>query len=167
MDQHAGDDSAHAGRSSAEPAPDLREMLRAPASHGVQRWPSGIRSEDVARAATQLGWRVYRLDTRGIDGKRAVIRRFVADLGLPDYTGGNWDALEESLGDLPVGGSSGVVLLWRGWRSFAEAAPEAMDIATQVLTSVADQWRDQTGYGVVALMAKRRPAPDGRDAGTA
>ncbi len=152
MTEHPGDDGAPAGR-------DLRPLLQGPEFTGVRQWPVGVRSDDIARAATQLGWRVYRLDTRGIDGKRAVIRRFVADLGLPSYTGGNWDALEESLGDLPVAGSSGVVLIWRGWRSFADAEPGAMEVATQVLDSVARQWGDTTGHGVVALVAGRKGSP--------
>jgi len=156
--EHAG---ARAGRADG----DLRTLLQAPESRGVRRWPAGGHSDDIARAASQLGWRVYRLDTRGIDGKRAVIRRFVADLGLPSYTGGNWDALEESLGDLPVAGSAGVVLVWRGWRSFADADPEAMAVASDVLNSVAAEWAAVTGYGVVALVSGRKGAraPDAGD----
>ena len=65
---------------------DLRTLLQAPESRG----PASRGHPDIARAASQLGWRVYRR-TRGHrrqSGPSSADRR--RTWGRPAFTGGNW-----------------------------------------------------------------------------
>jgi hypothetical protein len=62
--------------------------------------------------------------------------RCAAALALPAWFGHNWDALAESLTDLP----GRVALVVTGWRAYAEARPAEWRTAQDVFaTSVAER----------------------------
>jgi hypothetical protein len=48
-------------------------------------------------------------------GRTGFLRACAGAFSLPAWFGGNWDALEECLGDLDVP-EGGLVVLWHGWR---------------------------------------------------
>src|SRR3546814_5229736 len=51
-------------------------------------------------AAASLGFAVAEIDFRGCTGKDDALARFARALHFPDWFGGNWDALQDSLSDL-------------------------------------------------------------------
>ncbi|MFE6102766.1 barstar family protein [Streptomyces laurentii] len=76
------------------------------------------------------------LDLHGVTDKAAFMDRCAAALALPAWFGRNWDALAESLTDLP----GRVALVVTGWQAYAEAQPAEWRTAQEVFaTSVAER----------------------------
>ncbi|MFM9367641.1 barstar family protein [Streptomyces sp. Da 82-17] len=71
----------------------------------------------------------------GITDKAAFMERCARDLDLPNWFGRNWDALADSLSELP----RGTLLVVRGWRDYATARPEEWAVAQDVLTESAGE----------------------------
>ncbi|MFJ8108494.1 barstar family protein [Streptomyces sp. NPDC096132] len=83
---------------------------------------------------------VLTLDLDGVMDKAALMDRCVRDLELPDWFGRNWDALADSLTDLPDRPESGPVLVVvRNWQPYAKARPEEWEIAQEVFSSAVNQ----------------------------
>ncbi|MEV1068637.1 barstar family protein [Streptomyces sp. NPDC050263] len=83
---------------------------------------------------------VLTLDLDGVTDKAALMDRCAKHLELPDWFGRNWDALADSLTDLPDGPESGPVLVVvRNWRPYAKARPEEWEIAQEVFSAAVDQ----------------------------
>ncbi|MFG3015957.1 barstar family protein [Streptomyces cinerochromogenes] len=83
------------------------------------------------------------LDLDGVTGKAALMDRVARALALPDWFGRNWDALADSLSDhtvWPEGAvEQGLLIVVRGWRPYADAAPEEWRTAEEVFTEAADR----------------------------
>ena len=72
----------------------------------------------------------------GVTDKPAFMERCARDLDLPGWFGRNWDALADSLTELPPG----TLLVVRGWQEYASARPEEWAVAQEVLgASAGDQ----------------------------
>jgi hypothetical protein len=82
---------------------------------------------------------VLTLDLDGVMDKAGLMDRCVRDLELPDWFGRNWDALADSLTDLPARpGVEGLLVVVRNWRPYAKARPEEWEIAQEVFSSAVD-----------------------------
>ncbi|MEC4015530.1 barstar family protein [Streptomyces sp. H27-D2] len=135
----------------------LAEMLDGTAPPGVLRWPAELPVGQAVVAARQSGWATALLDLDGVRDKNAFMERCARSLRLPGYFGRNWDALADCLTDLswcPAG--HGRLLLIRGWRGFAAAAPDDWNMAERILTEGVGHWRD-TDEGLVVLMVDAPP----------
>ena len=74
--------------------------------------------------------------TRGSDLDVALIDGDIAKaLDFPDWYGGNWDALEDSLGDLSWRKGSGHVLVFRSY-----PVGDELGVLIDVLSSTAEYW---------------------------
>ncbi|RZU11559.1 barstar family protein [Streptomyces sp. BK239] len=83
---------------------------------------------------------VLTLDLDGVEDKADLMDRCVRDLELPDRFGRNWDALADSLGDLPARpDTEGVLVVVRNWTPYAKARPEEWEIAQAVFSSAVDR----------------------------
>lgn len=128
--------------------------LREGRVRGVRMWLSAPTQEAVTDGSAQAGWHCVNLDTAGVSAKADYIAACAAQIPLPDYLGRNWDALEESLGDLGVdaarAGATGLLVVWRNWTGFATAEPANFQVALAIWRSVASDWRERLeGAGVV------------------
>ncbi|MDI3420173.1 barstar family protein [Streptomyces luteolus] len=65
----------------------------------------------------------------GVTDKAAFMERCARDLDLPHWFGRNWDALADSLTELP----RGTLLVVRGWQEYAATRPEEWAVAQDVL----------------------------------
>ncbi|MFF9913127.1 barstar family protein [Streptomyces sp. NPDC013457] len=74
------------------------------------------------------------LDLNGIVDKAGFMDRCSTALGLPAWFGRNWDALADSLTDLP----EPVALVVTGWKSYAEARPSDWETAQDVFATAVD-----------------------------
>ncbi|SER18431.1 Barstar (barnase inhibitor) [Streptomyces sp. yr375] len=82
---------------------------------------------------------VLTLDLAGVADKAAFMDRCADALGLPDWFGRNWDALVDSLTDLPVPpGHEGLRIVVRNWRPYADARREEWEIAEDVFSQAVD-----------------------------
>ncbi len=107
----------------------LLERLSDAAKSGVYRAAHG---RDIADALAGSELALTRIDLAGADGKEAMLERIARALEFPAWFGGNWDALEDCLGDLAWTGAPGHVLLFEG-----AAASDERGILIDVLRSAA------------------------------
>ncbi|MET7652031.1 MULTISPECIES: barstar family protein [unclassified Streptomyces] len=83
---------------------------------------------------------VVTLDLDGVTDKAALMDRCADALGLPGYFGRNWDALADSLTDLPAPpGDGGLRIVVRNWRPYARARPQEWEIAQDVFAQAVAQ----------------------------
>lgn len=88
-------------------------------------------------AAEALGFRVTRIDFDGCRGKPDALARIAAALCLPDWFGGNWDALNDAINELGSEPSPGVLLVLAGLADWIEAAPAEVDVLMEILDEAA------------------------------
>ena len=109
----------------------------------VRHDPDGSALWSRAQEAAQDGRRAIVLDTTVVGSRAeflAVVQRCFA---LPDWFGSNWDALEESLGDLP---DERITVLWIGASRWWHREPEQLTTALDIVAAVAST-RAETGQG--------------------
>ncbi|MFF8270272.1 barstar family protein [Streptomyces sp. NPDC016562] len=120
-------------------------------------------------AAEAAGWTTLRLDLDGVRDKAGLMARCGDALRLPDWVGGNWDALADAVRDLswlpvPVpggaegGGAAGRLVVVTSWRRFAEARPGDWEILVEILEEAVAFWREREGEdgepGLAVLLAE-------------
>lgn len=118
-------------------------------------------------AAEAAGWATVRLDLDGVRSKAELMRRFGAALEVPEYFGGNWDALADALRDLSwLPAAPGRLLVVSSWRGYAEARAADWETLREVLEEAVDFWRAESegesegaGPGLTVLLAESGPGP--------
>ncbi|MFG2487448.1 MULTISPECIES: barstar family protein [Streptomyces] len=116
-------------------------------------------------AAEAAGRTTVRLDLSGVRGKAELMRRCGDALRLPEWVGGNWDALADALRDLswlpvPSGGGGGWLVAVTSWRGYADARPGEWETLVEVLEEAVGFWRERAGGPeLVVLLADAGPGP--------
>lgn len=132
----------------------LLQRLSDAAKSGVYRAP---REQDVVDALRGSELVLARVDVAGAPGKQAVLERVAKALALPGWFGGNWDALEECLGDLADSGAPGCVLLLAG----AHGLPAAVrDSLAEVCAATAEVWKSRKRPFFAVFVDPAAPLPE-------
>lgn len=131
-------------------AVDVREVL-ADASQGGAYFVDANDGDSLAEAAALLDFAVLRIDLAGCTGKDRVLERFARALRFPDWFGGNFDALADSLGDLSWLPADGYLLLIEHSDAWRRADDENFATLLDILNEAAVAWGDQ-GVPFWALM---------------
>ena len=105
----------------------LLERLRDPVRSGVYRATKSDAIDEVLPGAAQI-------DLKGGDALRAIAKA----LRFPDWFGGNWDALEDCLGDLSWRPGDGHVLVFRNWQALPG---DDLGALIDLLRSSAEFWQ--------------------------
>jgi hypothetical protein len=92
----------------------------------------------------------------GAENRAGLLTAIGRTLRLPDWFGHNWDALEESLLDLPLG-TGGLVLELSGVEALGRDDPASFRTLIDILEAAARQWDDQ-GVRFLAVITGTRPA---------
>ncbi|MEV6201864.1 barstar family protein [Streptomyces sp. NPDC051771] len=92
------------------------------------------------------------LDLRGVTDKAGFMDRCADAFGLPDWFGRNWDALAESLGELP----RPVAVVVTHWQAYARRAPRDWDLAQEVFATAVEE----SGERLSVLVALGSPGGD-------
>jgi hypothetical protein len=121
----------------------LLQRLSDPKRSGVYR---ASRARDIVEATRGSPLDVVRVDASG-----DPIPALAAALGFPDWFGGNWDALEDSLSDLSWRRAKGHVLLLEG-----VASGDAAGILIDVLRAAAEHWSGQDVSFFAVLLDPQR-----------
>ncbi|MFF4386734.1 barstar family protein [Streptomyces sp. NPDC001552] len=117
-------------------------------------------------AAEAAGRTTVRLDLSGVREKSELMRRCGDALRLPEWVGGNWDALADALRDLswvpvsvPRGG--GWLVAVTSWRGYADARPGEWETLVEVLEEAVGFWResDVDGPELVVVLAEAEVGP--------
>lgn len=131
-------------------AVDVREVLADPSQGGAYFVDAGD-ADSLTEAASMLDFAVLRIDLASCTSKERVLERFAQALRFPDWFGGNYDALADSLGDLSWLPADGYLVLIEhsdGWR---QADDENFATLLDILNEAAASWGDQ-GVPFWALM---------------
>ncbi|MBT2447335.1 barstar family protein [Streptomyces sp. ISL-43] len=111
-------------------------------------------------AAEAAGWTTVRLDLDGVRSKAELMRRCGGALRVPEYFGGNWDALADALRDLSwLPDAPGRLVAVTSWRGYATARPDDWETLREILEEAVDFWREGDGAGLTVLLAA---SPGGR-----
>jgi RNAse (barnase) inhibitor barstar len=105
----------------------LRERLQDPVRSGVYRVTRSDAIDDVMSDAAQI-------DLKDGNALHAISQA----LRFPDWFGGNWDALEDCLGDLSWRPGNGHVLVLRNWQALTS---DDLGVLIDVLRSSAEFWQ--------------------------
>jgi len=126
----------------------LLQRLRDPKRSGVYRASEARAVVDAAAGSS--------LDVVTIDAGRNPLEKIARALAFPQWFGGNWDALEDSLGDLSWRPGEGHVLLFSAYPQ--GEGPLLID----VLRSSAEYWakRGKPFFAVFVDPARELPLPD-------
>ncbi|AQT71575.1 barstar family protein [Streptomyces sp. fd1-xmd] len=116
-------------------------------------------------AAEAAGRTAVRLDLDGVRDQTGLMGRCGAALRLPEWFGGNWDALADVLKDLswlPDAGAAGRLVAVTSWQGYAGARPAEWETFVEVLEEAVDFWRGrQDGEpGLTVLLAEPEPTPE-------
>ncbi|MBT2455678.1 barstar family protein [Streptomyces sp. ISL-86] len=104
-------------------------------------------------AAEEAGWTTVRLDLAGVRTKAELMRRCGVALRVPEWFGGNWDALADSLIDLSwLPEAPGRLVAVTSWRDYAGARPADWETLLEVLESAVDFWRREAGEGALSVL---------------
>jgi len=115
----------------------LLRRLSDPAKSGVYR---SARGDEILEAARGSELRVLRIGLAGATDKDRLLARVAEELRFPAWFGGNWDALEDCLGDLSWMAAGGYVLLFEG---AAQLPLVERGTLVEVLASAAASWAER------------------------
>lgn len=115
----------------------LRDTVRA----GPYLAPQDLQALTDALRKAEL--KLLRVDLKGVHNKRGLLTTVATGLKFPKWFGGNWDALEECLTDLPCNNTRGFVLLLDHCAEFVKRSPQEFATAIEIFESVAEFWDEQ------------------------
>ena len=116
------------------------DLLRDPARSGVYRLPE--EATGVARAAKANGFAFWWVDLAKVQDKSGLLMTLARALDFPDWFGGNWDALQDCLGDLSWRTAPGYVVALEHCQGLAKRARADFETLLEVLAAAADYWRE-------------------------
>lgn len=118
---------------------DLSALLADAASGGVYFVDARDRAA-LVEAATGLQFAVAAIDFNAAHERETALARIALALQFPAWFGGNWDALQDCLGDLSWLEGKGYLLLFDHSSAWREAEPEAFAILLDILEAAARGW---------------------------
>jgi hypothetical protein len=117
------------------------DLLRDPTRSGVFRLPK--EATWVARAAKANGFAFWRVDLAKVRGKAGLLTALARALDFPAWFGGNWDALQDCLGDLSWRTAPGYVIALEHCDGLATHTRADFEMLLDVFGAAADFWREQ------------------------
>jgi len=112
----------------------LQQRLCDASRSGVYRV---ARADAVDDALQGSGLHLARVTLGKGAGKAEILRQLARALAFPAWFGGNWDALEDCLGDLSWSSAAGHVVLVEG---AAQAVADDVGVLRDILASAAASW---------------------------
>ncbi len=103
----------------------------------------GCRLDELYAAVAEAGCVLFEVDLAGIEGKEKFIAAIAQAVHAPDWFGGNWDALADTLSDLSWQPAFGYVLLLRNDNDTLGMAAEDHNIAMEVFADAIAFWKSQ------------------------
>lgn len=120
---------------------DLSGMLADASASGAYYVDEGGR-EALLEAVRNLEFAFGAVDLSGHDDKDTVLSRIAAALRFPEWFGGNWDALADSLNDLSWWPADGYVLLLEHSHDWQQADPAGFDVLLDICSETAAGWAE-------------------------
>ena len=94
-------------------------------------------------AVRKSGLKLIRVNLKGVHDRQGLLDAIASALEFPEWSGGNWDALEDCLTDLSWKKAGGYVVLLEHSAELAGRSPHEFAVAIEVFESVAEYWDEQ------------------------
>lgn len=120
---------------------DVRQVLADPAQGGAY-FVDARETDTLAEAARALDFAVNRIELAGCSDKTTALGRIAQALQFPEWFGGNFDALADSLGDLSWLPADGYLLLLEHADEWRQADDENFATLLDILNEAAVTWGD-------------------------
>ena len=101
------------------------------------------RLDELYAAVAEAGCVLFEIDLAKIEGKENFIAAIAQALRVPDWFGGNWDALADTLSDLSWQPAFGYVLLLRNDNGTLGMPAEDHNIAMEIFADTIVFWKSQ------------------------
>ena len=121
---------------------DLRALLADPLQAGAY-FIDDRDTTAMAESGAALDFAVARANLAGCEDKPAVLSELARALGFPQWFGGNWDALADSLGDLSWLPAPGYLLLVEHAGMWRDADGDGFATLLAILDEAAADWRER------------------------
>ncbi|MGH8083477.1 MAG: barstar family protein [Lysobacter sp.] len=118
---------------------DPRELLADPAQAGAY-FIDARDARALADAAAALDYAVARADFAGCQDKDDALERIARALRFPEWFGGNWDALNDSVNDLSWWPAPGYLLLIEHAGAWQQGYGEDAQTLVEILNDAAQDW---------------------------
>lgn len=105
---------------------------------GIRVSESSAAAQEAERLAGAANLAVWRFDLDELRTKSDVLAVIGRVLGMPDYFGSNWDALEEGLRDFDEG--KGWLLIFEHADSILALPRQDLTVFAEILSSTAECW---------------------------
>ncbi|MCA2970041.1 MAG: barstar family protein [Acidobacteriaceae bacterium] len=106
--------------------------------HGIRVSESSAAAQEAERLAGAANIAVWRFDLDGVRTKSDLLAVIGRVLGMPDYFGSNWDAVEECLRDFDEG--KGWLLIFEHADSILALPRQDLTVFGEILSSTAEFW---------------------------
>ena len=111
---------------------------------------------DIEGWADRSDRRVVAVDTQDCASERDLILALATAFGFDGDDDGDWDLLDEVLGDYDVAPAGGLVIVWSGWDLLHDDDEEAVATAVDALATAAQSWAHE-GRPCTVLVAGDGP----------
>jgi len=120
---------------------DYEQLLSDPGEAGIFARPGD--GAELDAAAERTGLTRWAVDLTGVTTKEQLLATLAQRLAFPEWFGGNWDALNDVLAEMAWEQPGGVVLTLSNCGELAQADPDSLETALEVLDSVAEGCYDE------------------------
>jgi hypothetical protein len=120
---------------------DWGKLFKSCGASGLYTVGSSTGFDEVGRKALACGLNYIYIDLARVADKQAFLKVLAEKLDFPAHFGGNWDALKDSLTDMPA--DSGCVIVLDNIKGYAQADPGGMGIARNIFKYTAGYWKKQ------------------------
>jgi hypothetical protein len=117
------------------------KLFRSCGSSGLYTVGRASGFDKIGQLAVSSGLNYIYIDLIRVTDKQAFLQILAEKLGFPVYFGMNWDALKDSLTDMPPAG--GYVIVLDNIKGFAQAAPGEMRSVRNIFKYTAGYWKGQ------------------------
>ena len=112
--------------------------------------------DDVAQVraeANEHDWHTVTLETSAVDDRDGFVSALSDALDLSVEIA-SWDVIDQHLRALDLDEPNGLLLLWEGWGSVADADPDTFEMALEVFQDACIAWASDDFQAAVLLVGE-------------
>lgn len=99
--------------------------------------------DDLIHAAEACAYRVFRIDLTHAQNKDGLLKTIGHIMAFPAWSGYNWDALADHLGDLSWQPAAGYLVILEHSEQICRRTPDDFISTLQIFSAAADEWRER------------------------
>ena len=107
----------------------------------------------VRKEANEHDWHTVTLDTSAVDDRASFIAALSDALDLSVEIS-SWDVIDQHLRALELDEPNGLLILWEGWGSVADADPDCFEMALEVFQDACIAWAADDFQAAVLLVGE-------------